>query len=143
MFGMPLSPTLLLGSGKYIVYDGDLEVKPLAKLRFQVLFRVACSVPPAPLLFGSMLSSTASCSSGIHNSNATQPSFLTHIHLFLLFLSYYIQVEEFVTLIVNNWVPKDDEYAKNLKVGWGGMGWDGGWCTKLNAVLFRVYFFHA
>jgi hypothetical protein len=46
-------------------------------------------------------------------------------------------VEEFVTLIVNNWVPKDDEYAKNLKVGWGGVGG----CTKLNAVLFRVCFF--
>lgn len=53
-----LNPGGKTGSGKYIVYDGDLDVKPLAKLR--------------------------------------------------------LQIEEFVTLIVNNWVPKDDEYARNL-----------------------------
>jgi len=54
-----LNPEDKTGSGKYIVYDGDLDVRPLAKLR--------------------------------------------------------LQIEEFVNLIVNNWVPKDDEYTQNLK----------------------------
>jgi hypothetical protein len=90
MFGIPLSfPNSFLGSGKYIIYDGDLEVKPLAKLRLQVLFifRVAWSVRPSRSAPIRIDSSDIYIHIILTQRNATQhnPSFRFHLYLLILF----------------------------------------------------------